>query len=309
MRRLLSIVAVISVLVNVLLVALLVYLYTSVSAGKASTMTPVASPTMTMAPVASPTTSNAQGMQQAVAQLVHAPGGTALLKWDPTTKKITVTTTMSGLLPKSKHASHIHQGDCTSVGNVVQPLTELSADENGNATATTTLSNTYQNGLPNGNWAIRVHNGPESGTGTNDQIVLSCGELPTTEKTVQQMYVPLGTAPTNSQSAFGESSLSIENGSMTVVLNVHGLEPNSKHAAHIHAGSCQMQAPGNAIHPITTLTADGRGNASSVTVLPNVTQIPAQGWYINVHRTEKVGSPTDTDPILCGNVVAAQPQK
>src|SRR5260221_588754 len=48
--------------------------------------------------------------------LQHAPVGSTNLKWNATTRDLTVAIVMSGLAPDSTHPAHIHQGNCNSNG-------------------------------------------------------------------------------------------------------------------------------------------------------------------------------------------------
>src|SRR5205814_727015 len=61
-----------------------------------------------------------------------------------------------------------------------------------------------------------------------------------------------------------------------VTLVAMGLPPNSKHANHIHDGSCT----GSILLPLQDLQADASGNATAVT---DITQeVDFTRWYVNV---------------------------
>jgi hypothetical protein len=70
---------------------------------------------------------------------------------------LTVVVTLSGLEPTSTHVAHIHSGSCASQGDVVKPLTNLTADGSGNATATTTIGGVSS--IPTSGWYVNVHRG------------------------------------------------------------------------------------------------------------------------------------------------------
>ncbi len=106
------------------------------------------------------------------------------------------------------------------------------------------------------------------------------------------------------QAASGVSLLTLKDHTLTAIVIVRGLVPNSIHAEHIHVGTCQQQVPGTVMYMLNNLVADKYGNASTVTVLKNVARIPDKGWYINVHRTTMLMNQTGFDPIACGNVQA-----
>ncbi len=105
-----------------------------------------------------PTTTTTSAGQTQTAHLTLAPGegpsenssGKATLAIQG--GNLVVTITMSGLEPTSTHAAHIHTGSCTSQGNVVYPLNNVTADGSGNATSTTTLKNVTS--IPSG-WLVR----------------------------------------------------------------------------------------------------------------------------------------------------------
>jgi hypothetical protein len=84
---------------------------------------------------------------------------------------------------------------------------------------------------------------------------------------------------------------------LTATLSLHGLQPGSNHAAHIHAGTCSSM--GKILYGFKNVVADAAGNGTSMTTINNVTGgIPAKGWQITVHR----GSTAQTGDLLCGNV-------
>lgn len=88
---------------------------------------------------------------------------------------------------------------------------------------------------------------------------------------------------------------------LTATLYLSGLQPQSNHAAHIHAGSCSKEAP--ILYVFKNVVADAAGNGTSVTTIAHVTGgIPAMGWDVTVHR----GSTAQTSTLLCGNVVNPQ---
>jgi hypothetical protein len=239
----------------------------------------------------------------AIVSLRHTPYGTADLTWDPQTTALTVTIQLSGLQAESSHPAHIHMGDCSIDGPIVYPLHSVVADTAGNGISTTTISN-VTDGIPATGWHINVHNGPTLETPT-EALAISCGNIvnqQTATNTTQSVSVPLDGANADNQQATGTADLSLAQGTLTVKTTVSKLVPGSEHAAHIHAGRCESQLPGNIIYPLTTLKANSQGVASSMTIIPNVSSIPARGWYINIHFGTDLSSQTAFDPIACGNV-------
>ena len=77
-------------------------------------------------------------------------------------------------------------------------------------------------------------------------------------------------------------SFDLASQSLTVKISLIGLAPNSTHPAHIHSGSCANQ--GAVVYPLQNVIADAHGVGASTTVIQKVTDVPASGWYINVHN-------------------------
>lgn len=254
---------------------------------------------------ASPTTSSANNKPTtttATAVLKHIPNGTADLSWDPTSHMLTVKISLVGLAPSSTHPSHIHTGSCANQGAVLFPLQNIVADAHGVATATTTVS--APNGIPATGWYVNVHNGPGL-VATDEFLPIVCGDVTnsnTSMTATQSTTVQLSAAPAASagETVSGTAQLSLTGTTLTVKITLSGLEPNSSHAAHIHTGSCESQ--GAVMYPLNNITADASGNASSTTVINNVSSIPASGWYVNVHHSTALTTQTGFDPIACGNV-------
>jgi hypothetical protein len=85
--------------------------------------------------------------------------------------KLTVTTTVSGLVPNSTHIAHIHEGSCEAQGKVLYPLNPVVADANGKGTSTTTIDQITS--IPNSGWYVTVHFG-----GTADELSTQTGSDP-----------------------------------------------------------------------------------------------------------------------------------
>lgn len=236
---------------------------------------------------------------QASATLTHTPHGKATLQWDSDSKKLTVTIKLSGLQANTSHPAHIHAGDCSVDGKIIYPLSNVVADAGGNATSTTTIDN-VNDGIPASGWYINVHSGPTLATAAQ-ALPISCGNVSNADKD-DSVTVKLGGSIGANQKAFGKAHLSLKDHTLTVKVTEWNLAPNSSHAVHIHAGNCQNQVPGKVLYPLTTLTANGDGMASSVTTINNVDSIPESGWYINVHFSTDLTTQTGFDPIDCGNV-------
>jgi hypothetical protein len=252
-------------------------------------------------PTATPTATSST--TSAVARLQHMPKGMAMLDWTPNHNTLAVQLTLTGLAPSSTHPAHIHMGSCAKQGGIMYPLPNVVADKYGNATMKTDIAN-VKGGIPAIGWFINVHNGP--GLSPADQYQpIACGDIvnphPSTSQE-QKVQVPLNgiLAANSNQAANGMAKLTVVDKKLIVLVTLTGLAPNSVHAAHIHSGSCDKEGP--VIHPLTNVTADSHGNATTTTTIPNVSSIPNSGWYVNVHNTTTLTNQTGFDPIACGNL-------
>lgn len=89
---------------------------------------------------------------------------------------LTVTLNVSGLVPNSTHAAHIHAGNCNYTKKVLYDLSPLQVDINGNATKTMTFSGVSS--IPASGWDINVHYSTDLSTQTGYNPVL-CGNVTT----------------------------------------------------------------------------------------------------------------------------------
>ena len=248
----------------------------------------------TSGPSPSPaTSSSASGGTSTQATLQHVPRGEATLTLAG--NKLTVAITLTGLAPNSTHPAHIHgMGNCSSNSPVIYPLENVVANATGTASVTSTVDGVAS--IPASGWYVNVHNGPAL-TPPDQFSPIACGEV---KGGSNEVTVPLQQGSGLSQAASGTVALSLANGQLTVKITMLGLAPNSAHAAHIHVGSCTNQ--GAVVHPLTNVTADGNGNATSSTTVAGVTSIPSGQWYVNVHGSTNLNTQTGFDPIACGSV-------
>jgi CHRD domain len=234
------------------------------------------------------------------ALLGHVPYGSGDLQWNASTNDLVVTIHLNGLAPNSRHPAHIHLGSCTSNGPILLGLNDVVADSAGNAVMVTILHNILY-GIPDKKWSINVHNGP--GLSTAAQFTpLACADI-TNPHHLSSIHTFLGSTNAPNQAAYGSAHLTLNKGNLAIILDVHGLEPGSTHAAHIHNGSCENQLPGNVAYTLPFVKGDKQGNAHLSILIPHVHSIPAHSWYINIHRGVTLTTQTGFDPILCGNVV------
>ncbi|HEU5228459.1 MAG TPA: CHRD domain-containing protein [Ktedonobacteraceae bacterium] len=242
---------------------------------------------------------------EAHATLRHTPHGTALLFWNSNTHALTVTIAVSGLQSNTTHPAHIHMGVCATNGPIIIPLSDVKADAGGDAISTTTIPN-VMGGIPATGWFINVHTGPTLADGGATPI--TCGDIinhNTSTNHLQFVITRLGDTTGPNQNASGSARITLNDGTLTVKVNVTGLVPGSMHAEHIHLGSCERQVPGNVMFALNPLVADANGNATATTVFKNVNMnsIPDHGWYVNVHFSTDLTTQVGFDPITCGDVV------
>lgn len=241
-------------------------------------------------------------LTSATATLSHQPTGTADVTYSASAKTLTVKVNLTGLAPNSTHAAHIHSGNCGSNGAVVHALNTISANGTGAATLNQTIDN-VSGGIPGSGWYLNVNNGTANDQYSN--VSIACVNITPTNTTTsagqtQTAHATFAKGEGPSQNSSGKATLAIQGGNLVVTITLSGLEPTSKHAAHIHTGSCTSQ--GDVVHALNDVTADGSGNATSTTTITKVTSIPSGGWYVNVHRGLNLNSPIDFDPIACGAV-------
>jgi hypothetical protein len=104
--------------------------------------------------------------------------------------------------------------------------------------------------------------------------------------------------PTGGSGVNGSATL-MDAGTQTVVTVRAGrLAPNSVHVNHIHAGICN--GPDRGIEwPLTDLRANAQGEATAnTTVNVPLSQILAEGRYVNIHADPTLPSPG----IACGQI-------
>jgi hypothetical protein len=87
---------------------------------------------------------------------------------------MTVELKVTGLLPTSRHVSHIHIGSCAARGKIIFALNPVIADGQGEADAKTTLKAVYP--PASGHWYVVVHVGPDMSTTANSTYLL-CGNI------------------------------------------------------------------------------------------------------------------------------------
>lgn len=139
-------------------------------------------------------------------------------------------------------------------------------------------------------------------------LLVGCGSTPATSSP--------GSTPTSASTSTGATAASatlkhVPDGmatigwdptsqALTVKISLIGLAPNSTHPAHIHSGSCSNQ--GSVVYPLQNVVADAHGVGTSTTAIKSVANIPATGWYVNVHNGPGLSPSDQFLPIACGDL-------
>lgn len=240
------------------------------------------------------------GVTSASASLQHTPIGGQGLVWNPATKQLHVDIRLAGLVPNSTHPAHIHLGGC--LGKILYTLSNVVADSSGNGVSVTNIDN-VTGGIPTNTWYIDIHNGPTLSPAIQF-LPLACSSVANTGtagRAVRSARNMLNGAPVANGAAAGSAQLMVKNGALMVKVTASGLAPNTTHAVFIHKGSCLNQGP--IAYTLQPITADAAGNGVSMTTIPNVSSVPASGWYTQIHLSTNLSNQTEAAPIACGNIV------
>jgi hypothetical protein len=106
---------------------------------------------------------------------------------------------------------------------------------------------------------------------------------------------PQGTLTNGAASAVkGQFTITADGAKTRISVSLSNLEPNSKHAGHVHIGSCAT--PGPVAIVLNTITADGSGNGGSSTDVDTAKLTGSQ--YVAFHQRDA------TDPQGIGGVIS-----
>jgi hypothetical protein len=99
--------------------------------------------------------------------------------------------------------------------------------------------------------------------------------------------------------ASGTIAVTAGRNTVTVELNITGLQANSSHVSHIHLGSCQ--ARGGIAFALNQVVADGQSDADIRSTLPLAYPPTSGTWYVVVHAGPDMQGSNATY-LLCGNL-------
>ncbi len=100
-------------------------------------------------------------------------------------------------------------------------------------------------------------------------------------------------------SASGTIKVTTASGSVTLLLVITGLQPNSSHVSHIHVGSCEQK--GAILFALNQVVADGQGDATVPTTIDAKYPPATSKWYVVVHAGPDMQGSNATY-LLCGNL-------
>lgn len=257
-----------------------------------------ASPTPPPTPTAGGGQQTQRPPQQISVPLTRMPQGTVTLVVNPQDHHVQAQLNMYGLAPGTQHRLALYAN-----GNPAQPaftFPDLTVDGSGRVTQTVTSNEQAAHGLPQ-IIAVRVDllpgaSGPSQQIAAAERVAVSGGQTNAT----------LTFQSTIGQPGHAQLSYDPATHKLTVSLSMSGLTPGSRHAAHIHTGSCQIQGP--VAYMLPDLVADPAGVAFERTTFSVNSPPPASGWYLNVHDGNmndilQNGQPGPLfQPLACGNV-------
>lgn len=250
---------------------------------------------------ATPTSST---VNSASAIIRHSPSGTVELMWDHTSHVMTVHMALTGLTPKSSHPAHINSGSCKSNGKLVYDLSAVKSTQIGFADVITKIKD-VSGGIPETGWYVDVNNGPGMSSG-DQSMPITCANVfnpAASTKSSQNVQATLANSFAANQAVSGDAQLTVKDNKLTVALNLKGLAPNSKHMTHLHAGSCASQGPVK--YDLKPVVANASGDGTSTTIIPNISAVPRNGWYVNIHLgSSELKTQTTYDPFACGDITS-----
>jgi hypothetical protein len=241
------------------------------------------------APTPAPTTAGPVAVK-----LRHFPAGLAAIGLNTSARQLTVEIKVAGLAPGSNHPARLMAGSCAHPGTLLHALDPVVPAGNSIADVTTTVNDARETEIPVSGWYLAVYRGPAA---ADQGTAIMCGDLDNQARQtvitagISVLVPPAGPDP----QAAGTATLSIVDGQLKVVIDATGLTPRSSHAAQLRKGNCEGE--GAVLHPLETLTADVTGHAVSTTMVPGVSGIPLNRWFLGVSP-----QPSVLDPTVCGNV-------
>jgi hypothetical protein len=236
------------------------------------------------------------------AKLTPVPGGSATLSRDAASGIITVTFDLFGLALRSAHAVALRSGSCHSPGQrTIASFPDLTANTFGAMQGKVSATDSSA-GVPAGSHlAIELAPAAQARSAPGSAVI-ACADIGTANPSS-----PLTLTAFTGQSSSGTVTLTyFSSGRLNVHVVASGFTPDSKHAGHVHFGSCRQQS--GVLYTLGDLTADTHGNIDATITLTGITAPPpVRGWYADLHLArasglEAGGQPTLLfQPFLCGD--------
>lgn len=270
------------------------------------TSPPAASTTSTASSISgTPAVQDYSGRTTVRIQLQSMPAGTVDLSLDQAASRIVARLAVIGLTPGSSHRIALFQGHVGGRPSVAFP--DVTADAGGELTQTVSGQVAdVQGGIPADPF-FQIDQGPTRGNDGGQNPVVGVAHTRLAPRTPH--HTTLAVAGVMARNGLATLSYDREANTLSVRVNATGLQPNTRHALHIHSGSCQVQGP--VVYSIPDLVAGPGGSATSmITIRRVMSPTLSQGWYVNVHEGDMNqilvnGKPGLLfQPVLCGNVGA-----
>lgn len=135
-------------------------------------------------------------------------------------------------------------------------------------------------------------------------VMVACGGNPTAANPASPTpKISFVMTAQNASGVAGAGQVVKGTGSFTVTIKLTGLAANSSHISHVHKGSCAK--PGGVVYALSQVIADSSGATTVLSTVPADYSVPADGWYVNVHRGPDFSAPANGPSISCGDLPAA----
>jgi hypothetical protein len=253
----------------------------------------------------SPSTSaTASPLTVGTAKLIPMPAGTATLSRHANSGLITIAFDVYGMTLRSIHAVVLRSGSCRSTGgHTVADFPDLTANAYGAMKGNLTSIHGVPSLRAGSQFDIELAPAAQasSAPGSTD---IACADITAADPSTPLTLTPF---PDQKPSPFGTVTLTyFSSGRLVVHVVASGLAPSTRHASHVHFGSCQQQS--GVLYTLGDVSADAHGNVDSTITLKGITTPPPpQGWYADLHLAPVSGLEAGGQPtllfqaLLCGD--------
>jgi hypothetical protein len=230
------------------------------------------------------------------------PAGTAAISRNPASGVIMVAFDIYGMALRSTHAVILRSGSCQSPGDrTIAAFPDLTANTFGAMQGKLVAMDSARSIPAGSHLAVELAPGAQARSAPGSTVI-ACANVTTANPSTP---LPL-TAFAGQKSSATDTLTYSSSGRLVVHVVASGLAPASKHASHVHYGSCRQQS--GVLYTLGDLTADAHGNVDSTITLTGITTPPPpQGWYADLHLAPvsglEVGGQATLlfQPLLCGD--------